>query len=554
MKRNTIFNAKTIRLISGGFTLLLMGVIFYLSSKPANESDEMSIGLLELLLGRWFDDVSVLNSLIRKAAHMLEYGALATPVFFFLGTFRFPGAVRDLLTVLFCAVYAASDEVHQLFILGRSGEARDVLVDTSGALLAVATLHVLTWIVSDRRKRKTVPPQEDAVGRLVLEAFSSHITGCPLRETPADGQVDGFIAKSFAQKILPMTAEALLASGAPLSGEYRAALKANAARQAIAQMRRTEAFLQVYRAMREAGASPLCVKGAVCRSLYPKPELRVSADEDLLASEQDFARCAQTLRELGFAADGAEDGYEVTYRRPSDGCVIELHRTLFPEDGGVYSRFNALLGDLFRSPAVVTIEGVPALCPVPDAHFLYLILHAFKHFLIAGVGVRQLADIALFARANRIDWRSVFEKCETVRLTGFLNAALCAGAAFFGLELSEIDSPLFDASADASALLRDVMAGGVYGSRDEDQIRSGNITFRKYADALSRKQPPLFAALFPPKQEMRKKHAYTAKHGWLLPAAYAARIIRYCFSRHDSAETFSAARRRAELMRRYGIF
>ena len=64
----------------------------------------------------------------------------------------------------------------------------------------------------------------------------------------------------------------------------------------------------------------------------------------------------------------------------------------------------------------------------------------------------------------------------------------------------------------------------------------------------------VFAALFPPKETMRRRYAYAAKHGWLLPAAYAARIFRYLFSRSDTAETLSNAEARSDLMRQYGIF
>jgi VanZ family protein len=38
-----------------------------------------------------------------------------------------------LLSVTFCIIYAISDEIHQTFVLGRSGEAIDVILDSVGA-------------------------------------------------------------------------------------------------------------------------------------------------------------------------------------------------------------------------------------------------------------------------------------------------------------------------------------------------------------------------------------------------------------------------------------
>ena len=40
-----------------------------------------------------------------------------------------------MISLLICLIYAFSDEIHQLFVLGRSGEFRDVLIDFCGSIL-----------------------------------------------------------------------------------------------------------------------------------------------------------------------------------------------------------------------------------------------------------------------------------------------------------------------------------------------------------------------------------------------------------------------------------
>ena len=552
MKKNKTDN-RIKRIVAGGCALILMCVIFFFSSQPGEASDETSIGLLAMLFGQGLDFGLLWNALARKVAHVLEYGALTVPVYFFFGTFRWSRAGQNLVTALCCVLYAVSDEIHQLFVEARSCEAFDVLVDALGVLAAVVGLHLLTTVLGGRRQKKTAVPVAPEADDLVLSAFSAFVTGRQMKERLPDAQFGAFVETSRAHKILPMTADALSASGETLLPEHRAALKREAALQTVMQIRRTEVFLRAYRAMRAAGAAPLCVKGAVCRSLYPNPDLRASADEDLLVREADLACCIDTLRGLGFTASGPASGYEITFRENASGCVIELHRSLFPEDGGVYSRFNELLGDLFRDSETVTVDGTELLCAAPTSHMFYMVLHAFKHFLVAGVGIRQLADIAVFAQHNDIDWQGLFEKCAVVRLTGFLSAVLRIGADRFGLDVSGVSSPLFDAGVDAAALLRDVMKGGVYGARNADSRRSGNLTFKAYAAVLLQKKTSIFAAIFPPKDSIRRKYAYADRHGWLLPVAYISRILNYFFRRHDTAATFSTAEKRSELMRRYGI-
>ena len=553
---NDASKKRILRIVSGCAALLLMGVIFFFSSQPGEDSDEVSTGLLSLLFGQGLDFALLWNALARKVAHMLEFGALAAPVTVFFGTFPLNRAAAFCWPVAFCVLYAITDELHQLFVPGRSCEAADVLVDSIGVLLSVFAVRWLIGRLTRRGQKKNVPAAqaEEGADALVLAAFAAAVTGGPMTERLTDDRAERFLTQSLEQKIVPLTADAALTSGAELSPANRERLKQEAAAQTVGQIRRTDIFLRAYRAMRQAGAEPLCVKGAVCRAFYPKPDLRISADEDLLVREGDFECCADVLRGMGFVATGPGDDYEVSFRHRASGCMIELHRSLFPEDGGVYSRFNALLGDLFRDTESVSVNGTPVLCPGADAHFLYMVLHAFKHFLIAGVGVRQLADLALFAQNHAINWKQIFDQCASVRLVGFLNVALCIGAQYFGLAPESVSDPRFDPSVDTGPLLRDVMDGGVYGSRNADDRRSGNLTFKRYAAAITEKRGTLLSALFPPKETIRRRYPFAANHAVLLPAAYLLRLFRYVFSRHDASRTFSGAALRSDLMRRYGIF
>ena len=51
------------------------------------------------------------------------------------------------------ALYAASDEIHQLFVPGRSGQLSDVILDSAGALAGVAAFTVLWWLINRRKAR-----------------------------------------------------------------------------------------------------------------------------------------------------------------------------------------------------------------------------------------------------------------------------------------------------------------------------------------------------------------------------------------------------------------
>lgn len=60
---------------------------------------------------------------------------------------------RMLLPWLIAALYAASDEIHQLFVPGRSGQLSDVILDSAGALAGVAAFTVICWLINCRKAK-----------------------------------------------------------------------------------------------------------------------------------------------------------------------------------------------------------------------------------------------------------------------------------------------------------------------------------------------------------------------------------------------------------------
>ena len=94
--------------------------------------------------------------------------------------------------------------------------------------------------------------------------------------------------------------------------------------------------MELCRALRDASLQALVVKGILCRSLYPKPDLRPSADEDLYVRAKEFVPLRDLLLSLGFQplGDTARDTEETAYRDPGSGLYVEVHRHLFPRGRG----------------------------------------------------------------------------------------------------------------------------------------------------------------------------------------------------------------------------
>jgi VanZ family protein len=113
-----------------GPPLVLMAVIFALSAQPNLNSG----------LGTW-------DTILRKGAHMLEYGLLS------LLWWRALGRRHRLAAVALALAYAATDEYHQTFVTGRHGSPVDWCIDAAGVAIAQ-----LAWSARERHNLKGQTP------------------------------------------------------------------------------------------------------------------------------------------------------------------------------------------------------------------------------------------------------------------------------------------------------------------------------------------------------------------------------------------------------------
>ena len=145
------------RLLLVGIVLFWLVVIFLLSSQPASHSNDLSQGITEKVV-RAIEkvtnqqlDLHQWNRWIRKNAHFFLYFILGIFLMFGLTAFRVRLRRASMYAFGISVLYAISDEVHQLFVDGRGGQVRDVLIDSAGAALGVVLFAVLYRMLRFKR-------------------------------------------------------------------------------------------------------------------------------------------------------------------------------------------------------------------------------------------------------------------------------------------------------------------------------------------------------------------------------------------------------------------
>ena len=137
--------------------ILWMSVIFSLSAQPATQSNAVSRGFtkkiisvcdfLDVLSDAETENIAMnINKIVRKCAHFSAYAFLAFLITALVRSYHFRWIHSVVLAVVLSGLFACTDEYHQLFVPGRSGEIRDVGIDTLGALFGSILMYLL-WNV-----------------------------------------------------------------------------------------------------------------------------------------------------------------------------------------------------------------------------------------------------------------------------------------------------------------------------------------------------------------------------------------------------------------------
>ncbi len=133
------------------FTVLCMLVIFTFSSKNSTVSNQTSKQLINKVITSYekishknIDKEELINKLnypIRKLAHYSIYLILGIFVYniFLISKIK----NKEIISIIVCFIYASLDEFHQLFVIGRTAQVKDILIDTLGSITAVIILKYI---------------------------------------------------------------------------------------------------------------------------------------------------------------------------------------------------------------------------------------------------------------------------------------------------------------------------------------------------------------------------------------------------------------------------
>ncbi len=332
----------------------------------------------------------------------------------------------------------------------------------------------------------------------------------------------------------------------------------------ILQTVKTNEFMHLYEKLTTAGCTPLVVKGLICRRLYPNPDLRLSTDEDILVPAEQVNSCYQIFKDFGMHTETSENQFDLEYEIPfrkKDGMLyVEMHKSLFPPQSQAYGDWNKFFENI--SERAIEDNGIMTLSYTD--HLMYLICHAFKHFLHSGFGIRQVCDIVMYANkyGSQIDWQCIYNNCTAINAQTFAATLFTIGEKYLVFDREKACYPQYwhDTAVDETNILTDLLSAGVFGGADMSRKHSSNMTLDAVAaDKQGKKaKTTLKGTLFPSAEKLKGRYTYLNEKPYLLPKAWVSRGVSYLketksSKNNSAAQALKIGNDRIELLREYKV-
>ena len=142
-----------------------MVLIFLFSNEVASTSSGRSAMIVDTIVNTFHVGTleGIITFITRKMAHIFIYFVLGILIHNVVKEYKLTAKRTIFLSMVSALVYATSDEIHQIFVAGRSAEIRDVIIDTVASAVGIGLFYLIYRARSNRKKGKNKPSLHDVV-------------------------------------------------------------------------------------------------------------------------------------------------------------------------------------------------------------------------------------------------------------------------------------------------------------------------------------------------------------------------------------------------------
>ena len=259
------------------------------------------------------------------------------------------------------------------------------------------------------------------------------------------------------------------------------------------------AVSKLLQAFETSGIDYIALKGTRMRSLYPKPELRIMGDADILIRSEQYENIVPIVEALGYKPYAQTD-HDHSWESQNLFLVL-LHRLLDREE----TAYTAIYADGWQ--IAKPLSGCRWEMSLED-EWLYMFGHFTKHYS-TGIGIRHVADLWMFLQAYpNLDHAYINKQLSKLKFGKFYNNVLALIKLWFeDAHATEITDYMSNY----------VFSNGSWGTNENHMMTELASDSEKNIPLPIQFLKKVWFFFFPPRARLEKAFPVLKKHGWLYP-------------------------------------
>ena len=252
------------------------------------------------------------------------------------------------------------------------------------------------------------------------------------------------------------------------------------------------------------GIECMPLKGYILKHMYPAPEMRSMCDVDVLIHSSEFEKIREIMEAIGFTFDKESPHEFIFSAKPY--VSVELHKSIVPDyNHDLYSYY----GDGWR--VAKRKRGFNNIYEMSfEDFYIYSIVHAAKHYLNGGTGIRQVSDIYVLLNSDKYD------KMDKEYLTNELKKL---GLDIFNEIICDLSNVWFrerEHDEKTAQMAEYILMSGTYGTYE--RAKSSRVYRKADNDSYKTAKAKLILKMFfPSRIGLINRYPILRKKRWLYP-------------------------------------
>ncbi|HHT92894.1 MAG TPA: nucleotidyltransferase family protein [Clostridiaceae bacterium] len=143
--------------------------------------------------------------------------------------------------------------------------------------------------------------------------------------------------------------------------------------------------------LESSGIKHMPLKGFILKNIYPRPDMRLSADVDILIDEEKTNEVEKIMVSLGYTPMSKGVHHDVYHKKPV--MNVEMHKKLMSDLVEIYDYFK----DAWEKAVKKEGKQYEYMQSLED-FYIYQMGHLYKHYSKGGSGIRSVLDTYIYLK------------------------------------------------------------------------------------------------------------------------------------------------------------